>query len=39
MFTLTITRNFTFEVRNGGIYLKAGRRELFWSRAEGLIRS
>jgi hypothetical protein len=35
MFTLKITRHFSFEIANGGVYLKAGKREMFYSRAQG----
>jgi len=35
MFTLRITRHFTFEIASGGIYVKAGKREMFYSREHG----
>jgi hypothetical protein len=35
MFTLKITHRFTFEIANGGLYVKLGRREMFYSREQG----
>lgn len=36
MFTLKVSRHFVFEIVNGGIYVKLGRREAFYSREQGL---
>jgi hypothetical protein len=35
MFSSKIIRHFTFEIANGGIYVKAGKRETFYSREQG----
>jgi hypothetical protein len=36
MFSIRITRSFTFEILNGGLFIKLGRREMFYSRELGL---
>jgi hypothetical protein len=37
MFKLTIGRFFEFSVENGGIYARAGKCDIFWSRAQGFV--
>lgn len=36
MFKLIVGRSFELALECGGIYLRAGKRELYWSREQGL---